>query len=105
MKDGLRKRVEPLLEWDAPDAMAKLWAFIYQRVKQKRSARQNAGMARVNGYYERDMEELGDDDNEDDLANLDYREERSVAGFPDETSGCPATLEEAVRLLFPWLLS
>lgn len=100
LKQGLDELVQPLLEWESPEAMRALWSNIRRLggVMAARRAREDAGLARVNGYLNR-----GNDDSEledDEGLPTDVSEQRSVAWWTDEISGCPSSLEETIiRLL------
>ena len=105
LRQGLKELIEPLLEWNGPDAMRNLWCNMCRLggVMSARRAREEPGLARVKGYSylehgsdERDLEEDEDDD-----VNLfdSTEEEKSSAWWRDEISGCPASLEESVMCL------
>lgn len=100
LKQGLDELVAPLLSWDNPKDMQALWCTLRRigGVMAARKAREDAGMARVNGYSERDGEECELDD-EDGFQQFDALEQRSSAWWGDEISGCPSGLEETVMCL------
>ena len=90
--------IEPLLEWDGPDAMRNLWCNMRRHggVMSARRAREAAGLARVKGYseYESEDDEVED---EDGFKLLDITDQKkSLAWWGDEISGCPSTLEETI---------
>ncbi|KAF9569288.1 hypothetical protein CPC08DRAFT_701791 [Agrocybe pediades] len=98
LKQGLDELVQPLLEWEGPDAMRALWSNVRRLggVMAARRAREEAGLARVKGYADRNDEvELEDDEG----LPLDVSEQRSVAWWTDEVSGCPSSLEETIMRL------
>lgn len=99
LKQGLDELVGPLLSWDNLKDMQALWCTLRHLggVMAARKAREDAGMARVNGYSERDVEEIEDDD--EDGFHQDVLEQRSSAWWGDEISGCPSSLEETVMCL------
>ena len=103
LRQGLKELIEPLLEWDGPDAMRNLWCNMCRLggVMSARRAREEPGLARVKGYSyfehgsdERDLE----DEDEFDLFDS-TEEEKSSAWWRDEISGCPSSLEETVMCL------
>jgi len=103
LRESLEEVVTPLLDWDGPDAMCRLWAAVARegRVLGARAARQAAGMARVRGLRgfdpdERDADDFGgDDDDENGIADAPPKKQSS-AWWSDEISGCPSSLEETV---------
>lgn len=101
LHQGLKELVEPLLEWDGPDAMMNLWCNMRRigGVMSARRAREEPGLARVKGYsyLEHGSEEV-DTEDEDDLFDT-TEEEKSSAWWRDEISGCPSSLEETVMCL------
>ena len=97
---GLKELVEPLLDWESPDAMRTLWTNVRRLggVMSSRRAREEVGLARVKGYSEKDAE---DEANDEDgfTTNIDPAEQRSSAWWVDETSGCPSSLEETIMYM------
>ena len=59
LRQGMKELVEPLLEWEGPDAMRNLWCNMRKLggVMSARRAREEAGRARVKGYSEYETEE------------------------------------------------
>ena len=100
LRQGLKELVEPLLEWEGPNAMRNLWCNMRRLggVMTARRAREEAGLARVKGYSEYEAEENELED-EDGFKLLDITEQRSSAWWADEISGCPSSLEETVMYL------
>ncbi|KAF9485277.1 hypothetical protein BDN70DRAFT_627571 [Pholiota conissans] len=98
LKKGLAELIEPLLDWESPDAMRILWSNVRRLggVMAARRAREAAGMARVLGYSERDTE---DDANDEDAFDIGSTETVSSAWWGDEISGCPSGLEETVMYM------
>lgn len=103
LHQGLEELVEPLLDWDGPDAMRNLWCKMSRLggVMSARRAREEPGLARVKGYSysEHGREE---DDSEDEDGFFDTTDEgnlKSSAWWRDEISGCPSSLEETVMCL------
>ena len=97
----MKELVEPLLEWEGPDAMLNLWCNMRRRggVMAARRAREDAGRARVKGYSELESEEIELED-EDGFKLLDITDQqKSSAWWVDEISGCPSSLEETVMYL------
>jgi len=101
LRESLEGVVTPLLDWDGPDAMCRLWAAVAREgcVLGARAARQAAGMARVRGLRgfdpdERDADDFGDDD-ENGISEAPPKQQSS-AWWSDEVSGCPSSLEETV---------
>jgi RNA-dependent RNA polymerase len=98
VRQGIKELVEPLLEWEGPDAMRNLWCNMRKLggVMSARRAREDAGRARVKGYseYESDEIELEDEEFLDTTDLL-----KSSAWWVDEISGCPSSLEETVMCL------
>ena len=103
LHQGLEELVEPLLEWDGPDAMRNLWCRVSRvgGVMSARRAREEPGLARVKGYsYTEHGPEEDDSDSEDEDEIFDTtEEEKSTAWWRDEISGCPSSLEETVMCL------
>ena len=101
LRQGLKELVEPLLEWDGPDAMRNLWCKLCRLggVMSARRAREEPGLARVKGYShsEHGLEE-DDLEDEDDFFEAN-EEEKSSAWWRDEISGCPSSIEETVMCL------
>jgi hypothetical protein len=90
--------VRPLLYWDIDDRniLHELWLNFERSgsVIKARRAREEAALARVNGYTERDTtEDVQDDEEVDELENTG---ERSAEWWPDDVSGCPSSLEETI---------
>jgi hypothetical protein len=64
-----------------------------------RRSREDAGRARVKGYSEHESEEIELED-EDGFKLLDITDQqKSLAWWGDEISGCPSSLEETVMYL------
>ena len=100
LHQGLKELVEPLLQWEGPNAMRNLWCNMRRigGVMSARRAREEPGLARAKGYSEHGPEE--DDLDEDDLNLFDTtEEEKSSAWWRDEISGCPSSLEETIMCL------
>jgi hypothetical protein len=100
LQKGLAELVEPLLDWDTPEAMRKLWTNVRRLggVMAARRAREEPGLARVKGFSEKDTEEIELEDEEDfDAAEL--ADQRSSAWWVDEVSGCPSSLEETIMYM------
>ena len=99
LENSLKELVEPLLDWDSPDAMMNLWCNVCRLggVMAARRAREDVGRARVNGYSERDTEEIELED--EDGFTIDETENQSVAWWSDEISGCPSSLEETIMYM------
>ena len=98
LRQGLKEKIEPLLEWEGPDAMRNLWCNMRRLggVMAARRAREDAGIARVKGYLEFETDEVELED-EDDCKLLDTTDQqKSSAWWGDEISGCPSSLEETV---------
>lgn len=97
LRQGLKELIEPLLEWEGPDAMRNLWCNMRRLggVMAARRAREDAGLARVKGYSDYGSVELELEDEE----LLEATEPRSSAWWRDEISGCPSSLEETVMCL------
>lgn len=95
LRQGFKELIEPLLEWEGPDAMRNLWCHMRRcgGVMSARRAREDRGLARVKGYSEYDSDSDENDD-EDGFKLLDATEQRSSAWWRDEISGCPSSLEE-----------
>lgn len=72
--------LEPLRQWDGPEAMEELWITVFRQgnVAAKRAARKDRIFARAKGYEK--AERLDDDDGSTD---------ESISGWEDELSGCP----------------
>lgn len=100
LRQGLIELVEPLLDWESPMAMRKLWCNVRKLggIMAARRAREDAGLARVKGYSEWEAEEVEADD-EDGFKQLDSVKQGSSAWWNDEISGCPSSLEETVMYL------
>lgn len=100
LQKGLADLVEPLLDWDSPEAMRKLWTNVRRLggVMGARRAREEAGLARVKGFSEREAEEIEIQD-EEDFNPVELAEQRSSAGWADEVSGCPSSLEETIMYM------
>lgn len=103
LHQGLEELVEPLLEWDGPDAMRNLWCRVCRvgGVMSARRAREEPGLARVKGYsYTEHGPEEDDSEDEDEIFDTTVtEEEKSSAWWRDEISGCPSSLEETVMCL------
>lgn len=93
--------IEPLLEWEGPDAMRNLWCNIRRRggVMSARRAREDPGLARVKGYSEHESEEVELEDDEGFKALDTTDQQKSSAWWEDEISGCPSSLEETIMRL------
>ena len=93
LHQGLEELVEPLLEWDGPDAMRNLWCRVCRvgGVMSARRAREEPGLARVKGYlYTEHGPEEDDSEDEDEIFDTTVtEEEKSSAWWRDEISGCP----------------
>ncbi|KAJ3882906.1 RNA dependent RNA polymerase-domain-containing protein [Lentinula edodes] len=89
--------VTSLTTWDTIGDMANLWLTLSHLggVFAARSTRRKSGMARVNGYSERDAQENDDEDGLDEADD----EPSSTAWWNDEISGQPSSLEETVMRL------
>ncbi|KAJ4478201.1 RNA dependent RNA polymerase-domain-containing protein [Lentinula aciculospora] len=89
--------ITSLTTWDTVEDMAKLWLTLSHLggVFPARSARRKSGLARVNGYSERDAQENDDEDGLDEADD----EPGSTAWWNDEVSGQPSSLEETVMRL------
>ena len=101
LRQGMKELVEPLLEWEGPNAMRDLWCNMRRLggVLSARRAREDAGRARVKGYSEYESEEIELED-EDGFTILDTTDQqKSSAWWGDEISGCPSSLEETVMCL------
>jgi RNA-dependent RNA polymerase len=101
IQEGLEAIVAPLVQWEGPDAMRDLWNAVARAggVMSARRAREEAGLARVMGYSNRDAEDIEEDD-EDGFQELeDVLQQRSSAWWGDQISGCPSGLEETVMYL------
>ena len=98
LRQGMKELVEPLLEWEGPDAMRNLWCNMRKLggVMSARRAREEAGRARVKGYSEYESEE--DEQEEDEHLDI-ADQQKSLAWWGDEISGCPSSLEETVMYL------
>lgn len=75
-----------------------LWSNVRRLggVMAARRAREEAGLARVKGYSDQDVDEDPDDDEGFDNSTS---EKESVAWWADEVSGCPSSLEETVMYM------
>jgi len=98
---SLKELVEPLLQWDTPEDLRRLWCEMQRHggVMASRRARESVGTARVKGYHDKDP---GDSDPEDDPEEWTITEaikRPPAAKSGDEVSGCPASLEETVMQL------
>lgn len=83
-----------ILTWDGPDAMAQLWATIFQRgIMSSRIARQSTWTARASGVKFHDDQ---DDANDNDKLDDDDLVLHSAAWWGDDISGCPSSIEETV---------
>ncbi|KAJ7682709.1 RNA dependent RNA polymerase-domain-containing protein [Mycena polygramma] len=96
IEDALVSLVTPLITWEGPNAMEKLWCAVARvgGVMSSRLARQETVLARVKGYTERDSGELENDDEEESKDKP-----TSTAWWVDQISGCPSSLEETVMYL------
>ncbi|KAJ6515806.1 RNA dependent RNA polymerase-domain-containing protein [Mycena sanguinolenta] len=96
IENALVNLVTPLITWEGGDAMQKLWHAVSRSggVMSARLARQEAVLARLKGYSERDSGELEDDDEEESKD-----QPLSAAWWVDQVSGCPSSLEETVMYL------
>ena len=102
LRQGLEELVEPLLEWEGPDAMRNLWCNMRRLggVMSARRAREEPGLSRVKGYSEYGPEEDDSElEDEDGFELSDKTEQKSSAWWRDEISGCPSSLEETVMCL------
>ena len=103
LHQGLEELVNPLLEWDGPDAMRNLWCKMSRLggVMSARRAREEPGLARVKGYsYSEHGRDEEDTEDEDDVFDSDATdEEKSSAWWRDEISGCPSSLEETIMCM------
>ncbi|KAF9495388.1 hypothetical protein BDN71DRAFT_1589707 [Pleurotus eryngii] len=100
LKASLKATIDPLLQWDGPDAMLDLWSAVAQvgGVMAARLAREKRGEARLQGYSNGEVDLEMDD--EDGLHQFDYAiQQRSTAWWADPISGCPSSLEETVMYL------
>jgi len=102
LKQSLAELIEPLLDWESPDAMRALWCNICRLggVMAARRAREEVGAARAKGFSERAADELQSED-EDGFLEFDLAEQvqRSSAWWGDEVSGCPSSLEETIMCM------
>ncbi|KAH9482728.1 putative RNA-dependent RNA polymerase SHL2 [Psilocybe cubensis] len=98
LQKALVELVEPLLKWDTVEDMRTLWTNVRRLggVMAARRAREEAGLARVKGYSDRNVDEDPDDDEGIDNSPSD---KESVAWWADEVSGCPSSLEETVMCM------
>ncbi|KAF7355393.1 RNA-dependent RNA polymerase [Mycena sanguinolenta] len=96
IENALVNLVTPLITWEGDGAMERLWHAVSRSggVMSARLARQEAVLARLKGYSERDSRELEDDDEEESKD-----EPLSAAWWVDQISGCPSSLEETVMYL------
>ena len=101
LRQGLKELVQPLLEWEGPDAMRNLWCNMRRLggVMSARRAREEPGLARVKGYLEHSSEDDSELEDEDGFKLLETTEQQSSAWWRDEISGCPSSLEETVMCL------
>ncbi|KAJ2927622.1 hypothetical protein H1R20_g9471, partial [Candolleomyces eurysporus] len=99
LRASLDEAISPLLDWDRD--LGEFWRDIQHRggVLNARLARERPGVARVQGWSERDAVEQNNDD-EDGLKELDgagaNSEQRSLAWWADPISGLPSPLEETI---------
>ncbi|RXW15101.1 hypothetical protein EST38_g10748 [Candolleomyces aberdarensis] len=99
LRASLDEAISPLLDWDRD--LGEFWRDIQHRggVLNARLARERPGIARVQGWSERDAVEQNNDD-EDGLKELDgagaNSEQRSLAWWADPISGLPSPLEETI---------
>ncbi|KAJ6489328.1 RNA dependent RNA polymerase-domain-containing protein, partial [Mycena vitilis] len=95
LEETLNRLLDPLLAWEGPLAMERLWCAVANAggVMTSRLARQDTVMSRVRGYSERGSETTWD--NEDEI----QEEPQSIAWWSDQVSGCPSTLEETIMAL------
>lgn len=100
LESSLSQLVEPLTDWESPDASLRIWADVCRLggVMSARRAREQIGLARVMGYSEKDTDNAEDDETGSSPAGPDD-EERSIAFWVDEISGCPSTLEEIIMCM------
>ncbi|KAJ6485142.1 RNA dependent RNA polymerase-domain-containing protein [Mycena vitilis] len=96
IEDALVNLVTPLITWEGPNSMEKLWCAVARvgGVMSSRLARQETVLARVKGYMERDSGEIENDDEEESKDKP-----TSTAWWVDQISGCPSSLEETVMYL------
>ena len=103
MEKALMEMVESLTMWEGPDAMYKLWVNVERAggVNSMRRRRDMVGQQRFLGYGNKDYED--EDDNEDDTIkdkdDGEFDSQKSAAWWPDQSSGCPSSLEETVMYL------
>ena len=103
MEKALTEMVESLTMWEGPDAMYKLWVNVEKAggVSSMRRRRDMVGQQRFLGVGNRDYED--EDENEDetikDKDDGEFDSQRSAAWWPDQSSGCPSSLEETVMYL------
>ncbi|KAJ7781151.1 RNA dependent RNA polymerase-domain-containing protein [Mycena metata] len=96
IEEALVNMVTPLVTWEGPNAMEKLWYMVGRAggVMSARLARRETVLARVKGYSEHDSGELENDDEEEATD-----QPVSTAWWVDQISGCPSSLEETVMSL------
>ncbi|KAJ7047282.1 RNA dependent RNA polymerase-domain-containing protein [Mycena alexandri] len=96
IEEALVNMVTPLVTWEGPNAMEKLWYMVGRSggVMSARLARRETVLARVKGYSERDSGEIENDDEEQASD-----QPVSTAWWVDQISGCPSSLEETVMSL------
>ncbi|KAJ3541918.1 hypothetical protein NMY22_g3700 [Coprinellus aureogranulatus] len=101
LENSLKETIEPLLNWECEAALMKIWQIVERRggVIASRRAREQPGLARVNGWSERDVEENRDEIDRGEQLDGAQSEHRSTAWWPDVISGCPSGLEETIMLL------
>ena len=103
MEKALMDMVESLTMWEGPDAMYKLWVNVEKAggVNSMRRRREIVGQQRFLGHGNKDYED--EDDNEDetikDKDDGEFDSQKSAAWWPDQSSGCPSSLEETVMYL------
>ncbi|KAF9465114.1 RNA dependent RNA polymerase-domain-containing protein [Collybia nuda] len=103
LKQSITNIIEGLTTWEGPDAMFNLYVNVERAggVFHARRAREAAGEARARGLGDRSVEEADDEDeDEEGLKEFDRAtDERSIAWWVDQISGCPSSLEETVMVL------
>lgn len=94
LRQSLDSLVESFTKWDDQDDLFRLWRTVSHigRVFSIRSARFNAPLARLHGHAEgkKDSFDSGSESENEDVTD----DEKSLAWWPDEASGCPSGLEE-----------
>ncbi|PPQ99097.1 hypothetical protein CVT24_009364 [Panaeolus cyanescens] len=94
-----------LTTWEGKDWAKNLWMNVERAegIRWERKARQAKGEARVRGAKNVSIDDADDDDNgkedEDDPDSEPVAEGKSAAWWPDDISGCPATLGECIMAL------